>query len=115
LDCSDEDENAWEVIHRFRSAASPQPKDFVLAHDSGRKRIAWGEARLCERNPGSIVFESLAREAGDRYVLPAIDGCRPLHGLTNNLSLYLGFRSQSLASPQALCFGLLRRLTRSLI
>jgi len=36
--------------------------------------------------------------------------CRPPCGLDTSFGLDLGFRSQSLAPPQALCLRLLRRL-----
>jgi len=68
-------------------------KDRVLAREAGRKRKAWGEARLCERTPGPGSKIDLASGAGERRLIgqrifehmndeySRLKCCRPLRGL----------------------------------
>jgi len=75
---------------------------------SRRKHKAWGGARLGSETPGQDGKRIPAREAGGRHV--SCISCRPRRGLAYIIRMVLGFRSQSLAPPQALCLRLLRRL-----
>ena len=74
------------------------------------KHRAWGDGRLCERAPGTEHHKTMrvARETGDSNI-----GSQPLPPTAR--ADYFdaskpGAHSQSLASPQAICFRLLRRL-----
>src|SRR5689334_10687648 len=92
-----------------------QNQKALLAHDSRRRHLAWGGARLCERNPRSKVSSMSSPRSGLQKFADRLFAAARFTGLAQNSNAVPGFRSQSLAPPQATSFRLLRRLFECLL